>query len=166
GHTQHRPPCAPAARPDGTRRLGYSFFYVKGNLWREGDRRRTFAQASQLKNDIMGTRLMRAITTDQTEASEASVSTAETPSGQMFAGVVGTVQVLIPLAGLVDIEALRAKIEKDYKKIEGDANGLSSRLSNAKFVDKAPPEVVQGARETLAECQKQMEILQSRLTLL
>jgi valyl-tRNA synthetase len=106
---------------------------------------------------------MRAITTDQTEAiAEAIVP----PTTQMFAGVVGTIQVLIPLAGLVDIEALRAKIEKDYKKIEGDANGLSSRLSNAKFVDKAPPEVVQGARDTLTECQKQMEILQSRLTLL
>jgi valyl-tRNA synthetase len=146
--------------------LGYAFFYTKDNLWQERDRSRTFTQASKLKDDVMGTRLMRAITTDQTEAIAEAAPTETSSSGQMFAGVVGTVQVLIPLAGLVDIEALRAKIEKDYKKIEGDANGLSSRLSNAKFVDKAPPEVVQGARDTLSECQKQMEILQSRLTLL
>ncbi|MCT7988651.1 valine--tRNA ligase [Laspinema olomoucense] len=87
---------------------------------------------------------------------------AEEPE-QTIAGVVGTVQVLVPLAGVVDIEQLCAKLEKSLGKIEGEVKSISGRLSNAKFVDKAPPEVVQGARDSLAEAEKQGEILRDRL---
>jgi valyl-tRNA synthetase len=80
--------------------------------------------------------------------------------------VVGTVQVLIPLTGVVDVDALRAKVEKDLGKIEAEAKSLTGRLSNTKFVEKAPAEVVQGARDALAEAEKQAEMLRSRLTLL
>jgi valyl-tRNA synthetase len=87
-------------------------------------------------------------------------------SRKLFAGVTGTVQVLIPLTGLVDIAALRAKLEKDLIKVEAEITSLSGRLSNPGFVDKAPPEVVQGAREALAEAEAQAAILKSRLDLL
>ncbi|MCT7982160.1 valine--tRNA ligase [Laspinema sp. A4] len=87
---------------------------------------------------------------------------AEEPE-QTIAGVVGTVQVLVPLAGVVDIQQLCAKLEKSLDKIEGEVKSISGRLSNAKFVDKAPPEVVQGARDSLAEAEKQGEILRDRL---
>jgi valyl-tRNA synthetase len=80
-----------------------------------------------------------------------------------IAGVVGTVQVVIPLKGVVDIEAVRAKLEKSLNKAEAEAQSLNTRLSNAKFVDKAPKDVVQSAREALAEAQKQAEILRERL---
>jgi valyl-tRNA synthetase len=80
-----------------------------------------------------------------------------------MAGVVGTVQVLLPLAGLVDVEALRAKLEKDLGKVEAEVKSLSGRLANANFVNKAPDEVVQGARDALAEAEQQGEILRSRL---
>jgi valyl-tRNA synthetase len=80
-----------------------------------------------------------------------------------IAGVVGTVQVVIPLKGVVDIEAVRAKLEKSLNKAEAEAQSLNTRLSNAKFVDKAPKDVVQSAREDLAEAQKQAEILRERL---
>jgi valyl-tRNA synthetase len=150
--------------------LGYGYVYGKNNLWKADDRQRTFGQLGKLKTDILGAPLIKAITTSQEDDAPAShppaIGDLAAPTSQMFTGVVGTVQVLIPLAGLVDITALRAKIEKDYKKIEAEAQGVTSRLSNAKFVDKAPAEVVQGARDTLKECQAQMEILQSRLNLL
>jgi valyl-tRNA synthetase len=84
--------------------------------------------------------------------------------GSMIAGVVGTVQVLIPLTGVVDVAALRAKVEKDLTKVEAEIKSLSARLSNPKFVDKAPAEVVQGARNNLAEAEKQAEILRDRLS--
>ncbi|XKI45900.1 valine--tRNA ligase [Altericista sp. CCNU0014] len=82
---------------------------------------------------------------------------------QTMVGVTGTVQVLIPLAGVIDIEALRAKLEKDLAKAEKEVQSFQGRLQNQKFVDQAPPEVVQGARDTLAEAQKQTEILRDRL---
>ncbi|MEB3826087.1 valine--tRNA ligase [Phormidium sp. CCY1219] len=80
-----------------------------------------------------------------------------------IAGVVGTVQVLVPLAGVVDIDQLRAKIEKNLGKVEAEVKSLSGRLSNQNFVNKAPDEVVQGARDALAEAEKQAEILRDRL---
>ncbi|MBD1937821.1 valine--tRNA ligase [Microcoleus sp. FACHB-68] len=83
--------------------------------------------------------------------------------GGSIAGVVGTVQVVIPLAGVVDVAALRSKLEKSLAKVDAEAKSLSARLSNAAFVDNAKPEVVQGARDALAEAEKQVEILQSRL---
>jgi valyl-tRNA synthetase len=82
---------------------------------------------------------------------------------QLFAGVTGTVQVLIPLTGLVDIEALRAKLTKDLTKVQGEAQALAGRLSNPGFVDKAPAAVVAGARESLAEAEAQATMLRDRL---
>jgi valyl-tRNA synthetase len=82
---------------------------------------------------------------------------------KVIADVVGTVQVLLALTGVVDIEAFSGKIQKRLNKIEGEIKSLSARLSNPNFVDQAPPEVVQGARNALAEAEKQAEILRDRL---
>ncbi|MEH1838270.1 MAG: valine--tRNA ligase [Nostoc sp.] len=84
-------------------------------------------------------------------------------SENAIAGVIGTIQVLIPLSGVVDIEAVRAKLEKSLSKAEVEIQSLSTRLNNPSFVDKARADVVQGARDALAEAQKQAEILRDRL---
>jgi valyl-tRNA synthetase len=83
--------------------------------------------------------------------------------GKTIAGVFGTVQALIPLEGVVDIEALRGRLEKKLAKIEGQIKSLSGRLNNPKFVSKADPKVVQEVRDNLAEAEKQAEILRDRL---
>ncbi|WP_017654210.1 valine--tRNA ligase [Fortiea contorta] len=80
-----------------------------------------------------------------------------------IAGVIGTVQVVIPLTGVVDIETVRAKLEKSLKKAEAEVESLSGRLNNPNFVDKARADVVQSARDALAEAEKQVEILRLRL---
>jgi valyl-tRNA synthetase len=82
---------------------------------------------------------------------------------ESIAGVIGTVQVLLPLAGVVDVEALRAKLEKNLSKIEAEIKSLTARLTNASFVEKAPPDVVKGVVDSLAEAEKQAEILRERL---
>ena len=84
--------------------------------------------------------------------------------GQTIAGVVGTVQVLIPLAGVIDVAALRGKLEKKLSKVEAEIKSFAGRLKNPNFVDKAAPEVVQGARDALAEAEKQSEIIRERLS--
>lgn len=94
------------------------------------------------------------------------VPLAPSDAQQRIAGVIGTVQVLIPLAGVVDVAALRAKLERDLAKIETEIRSISGRLNNAGFVSKAKPEVVEGARSALAEAEKQAEILQERLATL
>ena len=90
-------------------------------------------------------------------------STLEEDPGQVIAGVTGTVQVLIPLTGLVDVAALEAKLQKKLDKVEKDTKSLTGRLNNPGFVNKAPDEVIQGAKNDLAEAQKQAEILKERL---
>ncbi|MDF0555730.1 valine--tRNA ligase [Kamptonema sp. UHCC 0994] len=84
--------------------------------------------------------------------------------GGCITGVIGTVELLIPLAGVVDIAALRAKLEKKLGKVEAEAKSISARLNNPKFVEKATDEVVQGAKDALAEAEKQAEILRDRIT--
>ncbi|APB32916.1 valyl-tRNA synthetase [Gloeomargarita lithophora Alchichica-D10] len=86
-----------------------------------------------------------------------------TAQRQTLVGITGTVQVLLPLAGLVDVATLRAKIERDMQKIQAQAVGLSARLNNANFLAKAPPEVVQTNQAQLDELTQQMELLQARL---
>ncbi|WP_448599768.1 valine--tRNA ligase [Thermoleptolyngbya sp.] len=83
---------------------------------------------------------------------------------QSIVGVVRTVQVSVPLAGVVDVAALRAKIERDLAKATAESESLRSRLSNANFVDRAPAEVVQGVRDALAEAETQASILRDRLS--
>lgn len=83
--------------------------------------------------------------------------------GQVIAGVTGTVQVLIPLTGLVDVAALQAKLQKKLDKVKQDIKSLTGRLNNPGFVNKAPADVIQGAQNDLTEAKKQAEILQERL---
>lgn len=82
---------------------------------------------------------------------------------QSIASVVGTVQVIMPLAGVIDVAAFQAKMEKKLAKLAGEIKSINSRLSNPNFVDKAPVDVVQGAKDSLAEAEKQVKILRDRL---
>jgi valyl-tRNA synthetase len=80
-----------------------------------------------------------------------------------IAGVVGPIEVSIPLQDLVDVEALKDKYQKKLAKIEKEAESISGRLNNPTFVGKAPESVIAGAKANLAEAQTQAEILRSRL---
>jgi valyl-tRNA synthetase len=101
---------------------------------------------------------------DMAEVEELTISsTLPETTKQSFAGLVGTIQVLIPLTGIIDIDALCAKLEKKLNKVEIEVKSLSDRLNNPKFMDKAPAEVILDAKATLAEAEKQSEILRERL---
>jgi len=84
--------------------------------------------------------------------------------GQTIAGVVGTVQVLMPLAGVVDLVAFQTKLQKKLAKVEKEIQGFQRNLNNQNFVNRAEPEVVENTRNSLAEAEKQAEILQERLS--
>jgi valyl-tRNA synthetase len=91
------------------------------------------------------------------------LETSDTAPKQSIVGVVGTVQALIPLAGVVDIATLETKLNKDLAKVEREQQSLQSRLNNPGFVNKAPKEVIAGAEAALQEAKKQSEILRGRL---
>ena len=64
--------------------------------------------------------------------------------------VVDEATVVLPLAGLIDIEAERRRLEKDKAKAEAEAEKVRRKLANADFVARAKPEVVEENRERLA----------------
>ncbi|MFN5464227.1 MAG: hypothetical protein ACK5CQ_04190, partial [Cyanobacteriota bacterium] len=71
--------------------------------------------------------------------------------------------VLLPIEGLVDLQALRTRLEKDLAKASKEINGLAARLANPNFADKAPPEVVAECRANLAEAEAQAQLARQRL---
>jgi valyl-tRNA synthetase len=77
--------------------------------------------------------------------------------------VIGDVEVFLPLAGLIDLEAERARLRKELDATEQDAQRREARLGNAGFVDKAPPAVVQRERDGLATVKATAERLRERL---
>jgi valyl-tRNA synthetase len=56
----------------------------------------------------------------------------------------------LPLEGVIDIGAEKARLEKALGKIEKEIGGLKGRLSNPQFIAKASDEVVEEARDNLA----------------
>jgi valyl-tRNA synthetase len=85
------------------------------------------------------------------------------PAAKALAGVSGDLQVLLPIEGLVDLEALRGRLEKDITKAEKEIKGLAGRLANPNFADKAPPEVVAECKANLAEAEAQAQLARRRL---
>ncbi|MFN4067146.1 MAG: valine--tRNA ligase [Thermosynechococcus sp.] len=82
---------------------------------------------------------------------------------QVFSGVVGKSEVLIPLAGVVDVAALVTKLQKEGDRLTKDIQSLTARLSNPNFVNKAQPEVVATAQAQLTAAQQQLTIIERRL---
>jgi len=54
------------------------------------------------------------------------------------AAIVGNLRVLIPLAGLIDLDAERARLKKEIARIEGEKKKSEGKLGNANFVDRKP----------------------------
>ena len=56
----------------------------------------------------------------------------------------------LPLAGIIDVEEEKARLEKALQKLAKELGGLRGRLKNSKFAESAPEEVVQETRDNLA----------------
>ena len=67
------------------------------------------------------------------------------------AAVVGSLRVLIPLAGLIDLGAEKARLAKEIARIELEIKKCEGKLSNANFVANAPAEVVAQERQRITD---------------
>ena len=63
--------------------------------------------------------------------------------------MVGPVEVYLPLAGLIDPDEERARLEKDLPETESHIDRLEILLASP-FAQKAPPQVVQNERDKLS----------------
>jgi valyl-tRNA synthetase len=65
-------------------------------------------------------------------------------------GLVGRLELLIPMEGLIDTEAEILRLKKEILKIEKEIERAESKLANAAFVKKAPLEIIDQERQRLA----------------
>jgi valyl-tRNA synthetase len=75
--------------------------------------------------------------------------------------VIGEMDLIIPLEGMMDFQEERNRVEKELKKIKKDLIFLDKKLSNPNFVKKAPAEVIEKDEQrktTLSEKQAKLEI--------
>ncbi|MAK44924.1 MAG: valine--tRNA ligase [Spongiibacter marinus] len=63
--------------------------------------------------------------------------------------LVGDMEVLVPMAGLIDKAAELARLDKEIAKLDKDIQRLSGKLGNPGFIDKAPAAVVEKEKEKL-----------------
>ncbi|MDE2437617.1 MAG: class I tRNA ligase family protein, partial [Sphingomonadales bacterium] len=68
------------------------------------------------------------------------------PAGAAMQIGAGDANVIIPLEGVIDIAAEKARLAKALEVAQKEAKSLESRLNNAAFVEKAKPEAVEKAR--------------------
>ena len=74
----------------------------------------------------------------------------------------GDLEILVPMAGLIDVDAELARLDREIDKISIEVKKLSGKLSNAKFVDNAPAEVVAKERQKLEEFEGSVSQLQEK----
>jgi valyl-tRNA synthetase len=82
--------------------------------------------------------------------------------------LVGKMEVLVPMAGLIDVEAEITRLNKELEKAGKEITRLEGKLSNEKFVSNAPADVVAkeqeklvGARAIRSKLSDQMEKIKS-----
>ena len=94
------------------------------------------------------------------------VSTAPVDTKGAIQVVVDEATFVLPVADLIDLAAEKARLAKSAEKARKEAAGIAGRLGNAQFIEKAKPEVVEDAREKLAELTAQADRLDAALNAL
>jgi valyl-tRNA synthetase len=75
-------------------------------------------------------------------------------------GLCGELEILVPLADVIDPAAELARLEKEIDKVQRELQRLAGKLDNASFVERAPAEVVEREREKLQSQATALEKLQ------
>ena len=87
------------------------------------------------------------------------VKTVETKSDGASSFIVGTTEFAVPLGGLIDVEAELKKAEAELKHLEGFLAGVKKKLSNERFVNNAPANVVELERKKQADAESKIQTL-------
>ncbi|WP_115539612.1 valine--tRNA ligase [Xanthomonas campestris] len=72
------------------------------------------------------------------------------------AAIVGELTLLVPLEGLVDMDAERTRLDKEIKRVESEIGKCNGKLGNATFVQNAPAAVVEQERARLNDWTTQL----------
>ncbi|MDG2337322.1 MAG: valine--tRNA ligase [Gammaproteobacteria bacterium] len=75
----------------------------------------------------------------------------------------GDIEILVPMAGLIDVDAERARLEKEIAKLESGMKAASAKLNNKRFMDNAPDAVVEKERSKAEQMSTALNALQEKL---
>ena len=78
--------------------------------------------------------------------------------------LVGAMEVLVPIAGLIDKDKEIARLNKEIARLDKEVARFEGKLSNETFISKAPAELVEKERVKLAEAQTAQAKLNEQLT--
>ncbi|MBN9563354.1 MAG: valine--tRNA ligase [Alphaproteobacteria bacterium] len=95
-------------------------------------------------------------------ASEFGPLSGEMPKGAAQA-VLDEATIVLPLAGVIDLDAERARLGRERVKAEQEAGKIGKKLDNADFVRRAPAEVVEENRERLQSARDEIARLDAAL---
>ena len=90
-------------------------------------------------------------------APEASVKRLETS--------VGSVDLYLPIEGVIDVAAEIARLTREKQRVEVELASVQTRLNNPQFVERAKPEAVEKARNDAAELTAHLQKVEERLRL-
>jgi valyl-tRNA synthetase len=76
--------------------------------------------------------------------------------------LVGELKLLVPLEGLVDLGAERARLEKELKRVDAELAKSQNKLASETFVQNAPPAVVEQERQRLVDWGQQRDALSAQ----
>ena len=87
---------------------------------------------------------------------------AERPTKSVMKATVHT-EVFMPLEGVIDIEEYKGKLQRDLVKVQKEHEKVEKKLSNPKFAENAPDEVVAEVKEKAAGFKEQITSLEESL---
>lgn len=93
---------------------------------------------------------------------EYTISADATRASDAATKVVRDIELFV--AGVVDLEAERARLEKSREQLSKRIEGARKKLSNPNFVERAQPDVVERERDRLAEFESQLASVKASLT--
>ncbi|MHB9649447.1 valine--tRNA ligase [Weissella paramesenteroides] len=77
--------------------------------------------------------------------------------------IISGAEIYVPLAELIDLDEEIARLQDEVKKFQGEVKRATGKLSNEKFVNNAPEQVVTAEREKLADWENKLQATQDRL---
>ena len=77
--------------------------------------------------------------------------------------LLGQMRLHVPLAGLIDIDAEKARLGKQQQRVNGDLERMCLKLDNVNFVNNAPADVVTKTRQQVAALELQISQLDEQI---
>ena len=99
-------------------------------------------------------------------ANASAINTVAEKQGVCASFMVGTTEYAIPMGDNVNVEEELAKLEADLKYNEGFLNTVMKKLSNEKFVNGAPAQVVANERKKQADAEQKIKAIKDAIAAL